>query len=1157
MTTDPHRTDRINALHQALKERVLVLDGAVGTYIQDLNLTAEHFGGPGEEGCNEVLNLTQPDIVRQMHTDYLEAGADIVETNTFGGTPLVLAEFDLADKAYEINKAGAELARAAADAIATPERPRWVAGSVGPTTKAISVTGGVTFDELQRHFHDQAAGLLDGGVDYLLIETAQDTRNIKAALLGFERLFEERGERVPVAISGTIEPMGTMLAGQSVEALYASVAHAKLLYIGLNCATGPAFMTDHLRSLAALAPLPVAVVPNAGLPDTEGRYQESPEAMVGVLSRFVENGWVNIIGGCCGTQADYIRAFAQLAADKPPRTWSPTVRSMVSGVDYLELEESNRPILVGERTNAVGSRLFKRLIAEEKFEEASEIARRQVRGGAQVIDINLANPDRDEVADMHAFMSHVINKVRAPLMIDSTDAAVIEAALPYCQGKSIINSINLEDGEERFEAVVPMAQRYGAAFVVGTIDEDPEHGMGVTRQRKLEIAQRSFDLLTRKYGVPAEDLIFDPLVFPCATGDEAYIGSAEETIEGVRLIKQALPQCKTVLGISNVSFGLPPAGREVLNAVFLYHCVQAGLDMAIVNTEKLERYAAISEHEVALADNLLFNRGEDPIAEFAAFYRDKAPSDSSADHADMSLDERLAHYIIIGSKDGLVEDLEAKREEAEPLDIINGPLMDGMAEVGRLFNDNKLIVAEVLQSAEAMKAAVAHLEQFMEKADSASHGTMLLATVKGDVHDIGKNLVDIIFTNNGYKVVNLGIKIPPAQLIEACKEHNPDMIGLSGLLVKSAMQMVVTAEDLHQAGIDVPMLVGGAALSRDFSRKRIGPAYGSLVAYAKDAMNGLDLANRIMNPAGREKMLAEQKAAAEADAGAAQEAAPAPARPAVRSSRVRVDLPVRQAPDYDDHVLETLNLDEVWHFINNQMLYGKHMGVRGNVNRLMAQGDPKVLELKELFDRIKAESRRGWMTARAMWQFCPAAAEGNRMTVLNKANGGKPEVFEFPRQQKDDGMALPDFVLPADGERLDSICLFVTTAGEGIRRRSEELRDKGEYLMSHGLQALALETAEAAAEWLHAKIRALWGIPDPPEMTMTQRFQAKYQGKRYSFGYPACPELADQEKLWRILRPERIGVELTDGHMMEPEASVSAVAFHHPDATYFSVGPQD
>jgi 5-methyltetrahydrofolate--homocysteine methyltransferase len=1139
-----------------------VLDGATGTALQARDLTAEDFGGPQLEGCNENLVITRPDVVLDIHRGYLEAGADIIETNTFGGTAIVLAEYGLQSRAYEINEQAARLARQAAAEFSTGARPRFVLGSMGPTTKAITVTGGVTFDQLIDSFHDQAAGLVAGGADLLILETAQDTRNIKAGLIGIWRLFDELGFKVPVMVSGTIEPMGTMLAGQSVEALAASLMHADLFSIGLNCATGPEFMTDHIRSLAALAETRISCFPNAGLPNEEGCYLETPESLASALERFVDHGWINLLGGCCGTTAEHIRALAQMVEGKRPRAWTAHRRTLFSGIDFVEASEDQRPLIVGERTNEVGSRKFKRLITEEKYEEASEIARQQVKGGAQIIDVNLQNADRDELHDVDRFYDHLIRKVRIPVMIDTTDPVSIERALTYCQGKSIINSINLEDGLDKFERVTPLARKYGAALVVGCIDEDKQQAQAITRERKLEIARRSYRLLTEEYGIRPDDIIFDPLVFPCATGDQNYVGSAVETIEGVRLIKQELPRAKTVLGISNVSFGLPDSGREVLNSVFLYHCTKAGLDLAIVNSEKLERYASIPEQERRLAEDLLWNRGEDPIARFAAHFRN-ASSRTKKSASDLSLDERLANYIIEGSKDGLIADLDLKLKQAAPLDIINGPLMAGMEEVGRLFNNNELIVAEVLQSAEAMKAAVSHLEQFMEKSDSSTRGRVILATVKGDVHDIGKNLVDIILSNNGYRVINLGIKVPPEALIQAVREHRPDAVGLSGLLVKSAQQMVVTASDLKDAGVKLPLLVGGAALSDKFTRAKIAPAYGNTVVYASDAMSGLDILNRLMGAESRAQLEAELL---EKDFGVASQA---PQQAAVaesqkRSSRVRLDIDIPPAPDLDRHVLEVEDLDEVWSYINPQMLYGRHMGLRGRFSELISAGDRRAVELEEKIEKVKAECRAGAMRVRAVWQFFEAESLGNSIGLFTSGGALAPaETFEFPRQRKEDGLALSDFVLPAARDsngritRRDHIALFVTTAGDRIRELAEEAKQRGEYLRSYALQALAIETAEAAAEWLHSRLRAAWGFPDPESLSRQSLFQARYRGKRYSFGYAACPDLESQAGLFRLLQPEEIGVELTEGFMMEPEASVSALVFHHPDATYFSAGAQE
>jgi 5-methyltetrahydrofolate--homocysteine methyltransferase len=719
-----------------------------------------------------------------------------------------------------------------------------VIGAMGPGTRTITVTGNVTFAEVTAAYRAQAVGLIEGGVDALMLETCQDTLNVKAAAIGLREAMAETGVALPLMVSGTIEPMGTMLAGQAVEALHASVEHLDVLAIGLNCATGPEFMTDHLRSLARLATCHVTCYPNAGLPDERGQYEETPSSLAFKMRRFVDEGWVNAIGGCCGTTPAHIRAIADLASGRAPRRPAAMLAPAVSGIEVLYPSDDNRPVLVGERTNVIGSKRFRELVTEGRFEEAAEIGRAQVKGGAQVLDVCLANPDRDERADMERVLDRLTRKVKVPLMIDSTDALVIEEALRLCQGKCIVNSINLEDGEERFALVVPLLRRYGGAVVVGCIDEDKQQGMAVSRERKLAIAERAHGLLTEEYGLPARDLIFDPLVFPAGTGDKGYVGSAVETIEGLRAIKARFPAARTILGISNVSFGLPPAGREVLNAVFLYHCTRAGLDYAIVNTERLERYASIPEDERRLAEDLLYARGEDPVGAFAAHFRGRTRG-SKAPAVTLDLDERLARYIVEGSRDGLVEDLALKLREATPLGIINGPLMRGMEEVGRLFNDNQLIVAEVLQSAEAMKAAVAYLEPFMDRADSASRATLVLATVKGDVHDIGKNLVEIILRNNGYRVINLGIKVPPEDLIAACHSHKPDGVGLSGLLVKSAQQMVATAQDLRAAGIDVPLFVGGAALTRKFTATRIAPEYAGLTVYAKDAMDGLDLANRL------------------------------------------------------------------------------------------------------------------------------------------------------------------------------------------------------------------------------------------------------------------------------------------------------------------------
>jgi 5-methyltetrahydrofolate--homocysteine methyltransferase len=1144
------------SIEKQLEEKILIIDGAMGTMLQRVKLTADDFGGEEYEGCNELLNLTRPDVILDIHKAYFDAGADIIETNTFGATSVVLAEYNMEHRTTVINRAAARIACTARDQYSTPDHPRFVAGSIGPTTKTLTVTGGISFQELTSSYYEQVQALLMEDIDLLLLETSQDTLNVKAACIGIERAFQENQKRIPLIISGTIEPMGTMLAGQNIEAFYLSIEHLKPLAVGLNCATGPEFMKDHIRTLSSLATCGVSCYPNAGLPDEDGNYLETPPSLAKKLSEFAAAGWLNLVGGCCGTTPEHIRAICEAIAPYQPRKLAPPHLPAVSGIESVFVEEDNRPLLVGERTNVIGSRLFKSWIAEEKYEDASEIARKQVKGGAQIIDICLADPDRDELKDMEHFLQFVTKKVKVPLMIDSTDSKVIEMALSYSQGKAIINSINLEDGEERFAEVIPLLHRFGASVVVGTIDEE---GMAVTRERKLEVAKRCFDLLTEKYGVNPQDIIFDPLVFPVGTGDEQYIGSALETVEGIRLIKQHLPDCTTILGVSNVSFGLPNAGREVLNAVYLYECTKAGLDYAIVNSERLERFASIPEEERQLARTLLFETDQknydEVLASFTAFYREKKVEKKQSAQS-LTLEERLANYVVEGSKDGLIADLDTALQSASPLEIINGPLMAGMDEVGRLFNDNQLIVAEVLQSAEVMKASVAHLEPFMDKADTTTKGKIILATVKGDVHDIGKNLVEIILANNGYNIVNLGIKVTPEQLISACRENQPDAIGLSGLLVKSAQQMVITAQDLQAVGIEVPLLVGGAALSRKFTDNRIATAYGGPVLYAKDAMHGLELANQLSSPDKRQLIIQDSKRKKESAIATLEkvETTAAITRIPVTRSPIDQKAKIYQPPDYARHILRDYPLSHLQPYINQQMLLGRHLGIKGNIENLLASGDAKTLEIKEQLDQLWNESiANSYLSPQGLYQFFPAQADGNTILIYDPDNPTKIlERFNFPRQQVEPYLCLADFIRPISSGEMDSVGFFAVTAGKGVRYLAEKWKNEGAYLYSHMIQALALELAEGFAERIHQIMRDIWNFPDPVEMTMKERFGARYQGIRVSFGYPACPDLEDQKKLFRLLIPEDIGIDLTEGCMMEPEASVSAMVFAHPQARYFN-----
>lgn len=1158
------RQNRLNCQDflQLLQDRILVFDGAMGTQLQARTLSADDFGGADFEGCNENLVLTRPDVIEDIHRNYLAAGADIIETNTFGATAIVLDEYGLKEKALEINRQAAQIAKRACLDFSN-DTPRFVAGSMGPTTKAISVTGGVTFDILVSNYTEQAQGLLEGGADILLLETGQDTLNIKAGLQGIWQAFALLGlskSDVPVMVSGTIEPMGTMLAGQSAESLHTSLEHAGLMTIGLNCATGPDAMRDHIRALAHLSPLAISCMPNAGLPDEEGKYHESPEMLATKLASFCQKGLLNIVGGCCGTTPQHIRALKEMSILYRPRPLTQKATPAVCGIDYLDLQDVH-PIIVGERTNVIGSKLFKELIVSEQFEAAAEVGRKQVRNGAHVVDICLANPDRDEKSDMVDFLKYATKTIRAPFMIDSTDAEVLEAALKRIQGKSIVNSINLEDGEERFEKVCPLIRRYGAAVVVGCIDEDPEQGMAVSIERKLAVAKRSHQLLTTKYQIPTRDIIFDPLVFPCGTGDKQYIGSARQTIEGVRLIKQHLPECFTILGISNVSFGLPAQGREVLNTVFLHQNFQAGLDMAIINSEKLQRITQIPEAEIRLCENLInatLETFDEALAMFVAHFRSKSIIAAPAcDRKSTPVEKRLALAIVEGSKSGLLEDLEEMRQSLDPLAIINGPLMEGMKKVGELFGNNQLIVAEVLQSAEVMKAAVSHLQIYLEKAESAQKGKMILATVKGDVHDIGKNLVDIILSNNGFEIINLGIKVLPQTLIDAFKKHQPDLIGLSGLLVKSAQEMVITAEALKEAGIHVPLLVGGAALSEKFTYNKIAAKYDGLVCYAKDAMMGLALANQATNPDEQKQLqdfIEDKKLKLQAALILPTEIS----LENINNTQVIIqhENPKPAPPDVQLNVFNTLSLEEIWPYMNPSMLYTRHLGLKGRLEDLLAKEDSKALSLHAAVRDMQEEvlSKR-LFNCRAIYQFMRAVSDGNLLILLDE-KGQECTRFDFPRQKGGDNRCLSDLVASKVSNIRDYVGIFVTTCQGSkapVRELADDFKNSGEYLKSHILHALAIETAEATAEWLHQKMRAMWGIADAANFRMRDLFSARYHGRRYSFGYPACPNLEDQAILWDLLKPQaHIGVELTDGFMMDPESSVSALVFHHPQASYFS-----
>jgi len=1112
-----------------MKNHILIMDGAMGTMLQEANLTATDFGGKQYEGCNDYLNLTAPTVIASVHRAYFEAGADIVCTNTFGATKVVLDDYQLEKHAYEVNKCGAFVAACVAKEFSTEEWPRYIAGSIGPTTKMLSLTGGITWDELVVNFEEQALGLIDGGVDFFLIETAQDTLNVKAAYLGIKQAQQKRDIVLPLMISGTIEANGSTLSGQNIEALYISLAHMNPFAIGLNCATGPGGMTDHMRTLSAIASCGVSCYPNAGLPDEHGCYNESPETLALKLAKFATEGWLNIVGGCCGTTPDHIAAIRCALTDIKPRVFSSSTLHAISGLEPLIYDDpaGMRPILVGERTNVIGSRKFKNLIRDGQFEFAADLARKQVAKGAQVIDVCLSDAESNERTNMEAFIKVLVHRVKVPLMIDTLDSQVAEIALKHSQGKCIINSINLESGQQRFFEVAQLIKRYGAAVVVGTIDEEK---MAITAADKLQVAKRAYDLLTVKYGIMATDIIFDPLVFPVGTGDEAYLKAAKETIEGIRLLKKAFPKTQTIIGLSNISFGLPPVGREVLNAVFLHHCVKAGLDYAIVNTEKLKRFATISEVEVQLANQLLFETSDKTLAAFADFYRDKHLVVNDQTSPKLTLEERFIQYVVTGTKNGLTEDLALAQKQYEtPLAIVNGPLMAGMMKVGELFNDNQLIVAEVLQSASVMKAAVSYLEtQMVVGQATATKGKFLLATVKGDVHDIGKNLVEIILSNNGYDVIDLGIKVESQAIINAISEHKPDVVGLSGLLVKSAEQMIITASDMKAAEITTPIIVGGAALSQKFAEK-IATAYDGVVLYAKDAMHGLELTNQLISAKG------EIKQPPKLTVKHLFEVATTTKLLANEQNDDAKEVPIiNQAfctiiPKNLNRQLIEVTPSQLYPYLNHQRLYHYHLGVK--------QGDSaKKAQLKRVVDRVLAQAdAHKWLRPCGVYQFFPAQSKGEQIIVYHPYQPQQIlELFEFPRQKKEPYLCLADYIKSVDSKEMDYMGFFVVTSGITFTEQAERFRSNGDYLESHVLNALALEVAEGMATYVHEKMRT--ALATSPQ-----------QGKRFSFGYPACPDLALQAQLFNLLQPETIGVTLTDSYMMQPTASVSGLVFAHTE----------
>ena len=1157
-------------LQNDLKNRILLLDGAMGTMIQKQNLTADDFGGEKYEGCNDYLVLTKPEIIKNIHKEYLKSGSDIIETNSFGALDIVLKDYDLEDRAFEMCKRAAELVNETILEYRSenPDDTRhlYVAGALGPSNKSISVTGGVTFDELVHTYYTAVSGLLAGGVDLILFETIQDTRNLKAAYLGLKKAMEEN-YTVPLMLSFTIESTGTTLAGQTADAFYYAVNHMHPFSVGLNCATGPEFMTQFLKTLNDISNTYISVYPNAGLPNEDGEYEETPVTLANKLEPFFKNKYLNIVGGCCGTTPDYIKKIKEKTVNYEPRNIDKDKNfNNLSGLISLETPK-DRPIYVGERTNVIGSRIFKNLIAQEKFDEATEVARLQIKGDADVIDVCLANPDRDEVSDMKAFLEKVSKFAKVPIMLDSTDINVVEKGLTYLQGKGIINSINLEDGEEKFKKMAEVIKEFGAAVVVGLIDEE---GMAVSLEKKIKVARRSYELLTKKYGIDERDIIFDTLVFPVATGDQKYIGSASATIEAIREIKKEMPNVKTILGVSNISFGLPIAGREVLNTYYMNKAYEAGLDFAIVNTEKIIPMAEISDEEKELSENILFHTDDENVSKFANFYRDKKATKKKVDVSNLTVEEKVANLVVEGSKKDLTILLDELLKKYTPIEIINGPLMTGMDEVGRLFNKNDLIVAEVLQSAEVMKASVAHLEQFMEKDESSVKGKIIMATVKGDVHDIGKNLVGIIIGNNGYEVIDLGINTPAEKIRDAVVKEKADFLGLSGLLVKSATEMVNTVAVLREAGISIPIFVGGAALTEKFTVNKIEPAYeNNIVIYSKDAMTALSDLNKMIDEKKfeefREYLQKRRDLLLIKDEKELQKLKVKQTVSDIKDKDGTFDYSKIEIPKYNFEKIykpETLNKQiitnikakDVFPFINLQMLIGKHLGLKWIVGKMLEKQDPRTVKM---YNEIKEIIEHGdeYFDITAIYKYFPVRRKYGKeknefsLEILSDDLTEVIETFNFPRQKYGQYLSLNDYVNP---NGIDYVGFFVVTAGEKSRIVSNELKAKGEFYKGHLVNSIGLELAEATSEYIHQIMRKDVGIIDK-ELQTEDILKANYQGNRYSFGYPACPDLSDQKKLFKLLKPEIYGIKLTDEFMMYPEASVSAIVFSQPFCKYFNM----
>lgn len=1142
-----------------LKEKIIVFDGAMGTSIQNYPLTLEDF--IGKDGCNEILINTKPEIIKEIHGSFFKVGCDVVETNTFGASSIVLAEYDIADMAYELNLNAAKLAKEVAYDY-SKSKPRFVAGSIGPGTK-LPTLGHISYQDMKKSFYTQACGLLDGGADLFIVETCQDTLQIKAALSAVFKTMEEKKKKIPVIVQITIESTGTMLVGSDVASAFTSIEPYAIDVIGMNCATGPQEMSSHIRHLCEVSRFPVSCIPNAGIPENVGgksHYHLSPEELSKTLSHFVLDLGVNIVGGCCGTTPEHIKALVDSVGNKAPKKRTPNYINSVSSLySSIPLTIDSPPIIVGERTNANGSKLFKDLLAKEEFESMVLMAKEQLEEGAHILDVCTAYVSRDEEKDMTTYVNKLNTQVNIPLMIDSTEAPVIQKSLELISGKSIINSINLEDGEERMKKICPMAKEFGAALVALTIDEE---GMAKTGAKKLEIAKRIYDLATEKYKIAGKDLIFDTLTFTLGSGDEEFRKAGIETIEGIKLIKKEFPEVKTILGISNISFGLSPHSRQVLNSVFLHECILAGMDLAIVNSKKIVPLFKIPQEQRETALDLIYDRrkeGYDPLTKFMSLFENIKESNiikQAVDGPKLPVEEILKNRIIDGNKAGLSIDLDEALKTNKPLDIVNNILLEGMKVVGELFASGEMQLPFVLQSAETMKASVAYLEPFMEKKDVSTRGKIALATVKGDVHDIGKNLVDIILTNNGYKVFNLGIKQPIENIIKTAVEENVDVIGMSGLLVKSTQIMKENLEVLNEHGITIPVILGGAALNRRFVDEDCSTVYNGEVFYGSDAFADLNYMEKIFKskslgvaPAKKKIQVLAKKVVDEKATSSVQVLTPVLKSPMVN----RLEA-VPKLPFYGSKVLRNIPLEEIYPYVNETaLMVGQWQFKRGKLEK---EEHAKLLKEKAypIFEDLKKFAKeKELLVPEVVYGYYHCVSEGDELIILSEDKKKELQRFPFPRQKDRDFLCLADFFRDKKDGETDVVAFHVVTVGQRASDHAKVLFEENkyaDYLYFHGL---SVEVAEGLAEWSHKKIRTELDIHHNDAKEMRKLLGQGYQGSRYSFGYPACPNLEDQKMIFELLKPDRIGISLSESFQLQPEQSTSAIIVHHHQAKYFNV----